>query len=347
MKITPMEQAQPVQQSTAVQRALAVLEKGASQQPTAEIPVKNATSVTPEEAVGLQSQSSDILEEKEEEESQSDTSEETKSLEAKEPEKTEEVKEESLSSQYAQLARKEKAIRAKAQEMKAQEEAIKAERAAIEAERQKLAGKPSFEERLKKNPNSVFEILAEHGFDYDKLTELALTADKAPSQQDTMLAKLQAEIESLKNDQQSSRKQQEEAQQQSYKQAISMLKNEANKLVFTRGEEFETIKEMGEVDAVVELIEEQFKADGTVMSVEDAARAVEEYLVEEATKVARIKKIQQRLAIPQASKSKEASPKLSGDGQKQQAKTLTNAVGSPRQLSTRERAILAAKGELK
>lgn len=353
MIITPKDAPVPTQQTVSARdRALANLQKAmeSNSQPTAEMPVKNATSISPEEAVGLQSQSSEILEEKEEEQSQSDNSEETESVEAKEaPEETKEVKAEeetSLSSQYAQLARKEKAIRAKAQEIKAQEEAIKAERAAIEAERQKLSGKPSLEERLQKNPKDVFKILAEMGLSYDKLTELALEGDSSPSN-DAALEELRAELKAIKEGQEQTRKMQEEAQQSQYKQAISMLRSEATKLVSTRAEEFETIREMGEIDSVVDLIEERFKSEGIVMSVEDAAREVEEYLVEEATKVARIKKIQQRLAPPQASKTKEASPKLSGDGQKQQAKTLTNATGSPRQLSTRERAILAAKGELK
>jgi hypothetical protein len=93
----------------------------------------------------------------------------------------------------------------------------------------------------------------------------------------------------------------------------------------------------------VELIERTFKQYGVLLSVEDAAKQVEDYLVEEAFKLTKLKKIQQRLAPAQ----KPVEAKLEPQKQPQTLKTLTNAVSSSGRVSVRERAIAAFKGQLK
>ena len=134
----------------------------------------------------------------------------------------------------------------------------------------------------------------------------------------------------------------ENQQTDAYKQAITQIRSDTKKLV-TASEEFEAIANTNSVDDVVELIERTFKQDGTLLTVEEAAKQVEDYLVEEAFKLTKLKKIQQRLATAQ----KPAEPKLEPTKQPQTMKTLTNAVSSPGKLSVRERAIAAFKGELK
>lgn len=253
------------------------------------------------------------------------------------------VKEESpLSSQYAVLARKEKALRAKAQQQdaayRAKEASLLAKEEALKARESEYKSNYIQKDKFTQDPWST---LSELGVTYDQLTQSALNQSQQDPATKAAIDSLKAELRAQQAAQDEARKGYETQQKQAYEQAVSQIRNDAKNLVNT-DPEFETIKATNSINDVVELIEETFKKDKILLSVEDAAREVENYLVEEAMKIARIKKIQQRLAPkPEAPKQQAAkSPQ-----QPQQMKTLTNSVGSSRQLSARERAILAFKGE--
>lgn len=258
-----------------------------------------------------------------------------------------EQKEEPLTTQYAVLARKEKALRAKVQEFRAQEQALKAREEALKAKEtpQSQAIDPSKfidKTRLQEDPLGV---LSELGYTFDDLTAKALNQPSPESQaQAQYLKKLEAKIAQLEETQNNTKKSLEDNQQQQYKQAITQIRNETKQLVLN-DPSFETIKETGSIDDVVELIEKTFNADGVLLTVEEAAQAVEEHLVEEALKIAKLKKIQQKL---QASAPKPAAPAQKQQSpQQQQAKTLTNALATQKPLTARERALLAFEGKLK
>lgn len=238
-----------------------------------------------------------------------------------------------LSSQYAILARKEKALRARDLALRAKEEALKMQAAKPAESPQPY--KPSIEERLKSDPISV---LNEMGITYDQLTNSELNK---PSPQEQTIAKLEAKIAALEEGNNKVNKRFEDQQTQSYQQALKSIENEVKQLVRTDAS-YETIRETGSVKDVVDLIEETFKKDGILLSVEDASREVEDYLVEEALKLTRIKKIQQRLTPA----TKPAASQQQPTSKQPALKTLTNAISAPRQLSARERAILAAEGKL-
>lgn len=302
-------------------------------------PVQNPSSVSPEEMGALSATSTPEPEAPAESvEGQSPNGEGAEPSEATKP------KEEPLSAQYAQLARKERALRAEMQKLKAEREAFKAEReatkpAAPAVDQSQFVNK----DRLAKDPLAV---LSELGINYDKLTEMTLNG---PSPEilalQSVIEELRGEITTLKTDHSSTKKTIEDSQQKSYQQALNHIRHEA-KAVIASNPEFETIKTSGAVEDVVDLIRETFEQDGVLMTVEEAAKQVEDYMVEEALKYARLPKILKRLqpapsATPPA--QKQEAPKQT----QQASKTLTNAVGTSRQLSARERAILAFKGELK
>lgn len=252
-----------------------------------------------------------------------------------------------LSSQYAQLARKEKAIRAKAQQLRAQEEAFKAREDALKAKESTPLTPPtqSLKDKLAKGPQGKMEVLNElqaAGFTYEEITQLMLNQ---PSHETTQLYgvidELRDELKSLRGDQENSKKSQAEQQQKAYAQAVTQIRNEVKQIV-AGSEEFETVRETSSVDDVVELIEETFKLDGVLLSTEEACRAVEEHLVEEATKLAKLKKIQARLA-PVAPPAAAHKP----NQQQHQTKTLTNSISTTKPMSARDRAIAAMEGRLK
>lgn len=152
---------------------------------------------------------------------------------------------------------------------------------------------------------------------------------------------MEAEIKAAREEAKALRDAQEQGQQQSYKQAVAQIRAEAGKLVFT-DPAYEMIKATNSVGDVVELIEETFKADGQLLSVEEACQAVEDHLLEEAMKLTKVKKLQQRLAAPaapqkQVTKNEQPQPT---------SKTLTNTMSAQRPMSARERAIAAMQGKL-
>ena len=85
-------------------------------------------------------------------------------------------------------------------------------------------------------------------------------------------------------------KNQVESQTSSYNAALKQIERDTQSLVSTDPETYEMIKSTGSVKDVVELIEATYKEEGRLMTVEEAAQEVEEYLADEAWKLAQTKK---------------------------------------------------------
>lgn len=247
-----------------------------------------------------------------------------------------------LSSQYAILARKEKALRAKVQaqeqQLREREQAIKAREESFSTTSQQSKSDFISKDQLLADP---FSVLSELGLSYDQLTQLAINA---PKQEDIARQqyerKLEAEIKSIREEQEKTKKAYEDQQTQAYKQTLSNLHNEVRGLV-TADPSFETIKATNSTQDVVDLMERTFNQEGILMSVQEAAEEVENYLVEEALKIARLGKIQSRLAPkPSAPKPATTTTTQQQQSSQQQIRTLTNSVNSTAQkLSPRDRAM--------
>lgn len=231
-----------------------------------------------------------------------------------------EATEKPLSPQFVALAKQERAIRKARQELKAQQESWEREKATYVNL-----------ENLKADP---LKALAEAGISYDRLTELQLgQINPDPNQQ--LLDKIQElETKLAAVDEQFTKR--DTAQ---YEAAVNQIRNDA-KLLVDSDPAFETIKETGETESVVELIRKVFDAEGTILAVEEAARLVEDKLLEnklaEIEKLSKLSKFKSRLGIP-AEIPEEASELQ----QQQTATTLTNQGTVSRPLSARERAIQA------
>ncbi len=257
------------------------------------------------------------------------------------------AKEEPISSQYAILARKEKALRAQAAK---QEQTYKAREAALAAREAEVASKATIDtskyisiDDLKRN---AYGKLTELGVTYDEISQQALASQSPEAQYYQRLREeMNSELQKVREEQAQTRTAYEQQQAQAYQNALNQIRTETRQLVMS-DPSFETIKETGSVNDVVDLIERTFKEDGTLMTVEQAAQAVEDYLVEEALKISKIKKIQNRLGA-QASKTPAQPQKQSAPQEANQLKTLTNSVTNTRPLTAKERALLAFKGQLK
>lgn len=326
-------------------KAIAAFLDKSSAAPVAEaLPVRDATRVSPEETSVVRPSDASRIQQKDTSETsaQEVSAEATKSI--VEESKDQEDKQ-PLSSQYAILARKEKALRAKmaAQEasFKAKEAELRAKEEALKAKEVEYSSKYIPKDKLAQDP---FSVLNELGLTYDQLTNLALSAPKAEEvAQNQMYKQLLDEIKSLKAAQEDSKKSFEEREQKNYEQAVNQLRNEAKSLVES-DPSFETIKTTGSVEEVIDLIKRTFDEDGVLMSVEEAAKLVEDEISERLYNYAsKINKIKTKLTPAQAAalkqeEIKQESPKT--------VKTLTNSITSSKPLSARERAILAFQRKL-
>jgi hypothetical protein len=359
MKIIPVQSPGQIPtngtpESVRTAKAVAAFNKGASsfdksaaasQQSTAqEHPVLNANAVSVEELGAIQSQVAESSDKNTEELEASEVNEESNTT--PEPEKPK--ADPALSRQFAQLARQERALRAKvqqqAQEFKAQQDAFKAEKSAFDAKaKQYETGYVSIE-RFKADPLAV---MAETGMSYDQLTQQLLNQQPRDPRVDATISRLEAKIKSLEEANDTNQKSYQQQQQDAYNAAVKQIQLDARNLVKSDPVAYEAISKTGSIKDVVELITETYNKDGVLLTVEEAAEQVENYLVEEGLNtVTKIDKIKNRMQMNASSNAKKAQSPTT-QKQSQPMKTLTNASSSQRQLSAKERAILAFKGELK
>ncbi len=311
----------------------------AHQQPQQQV-VQNQSAITAEELGAIQPKTEEIQDNGPE-------------LEAAAPEETVEApapkaEDPALSRQFAQLARQERTLRAKQQQL---DQAHKQRMADLDAREAALKGQNTAQDlsnyitkdRIKQDALSVLD---EAGVSYDDLTQQIISRQPTDPRVSATISKLEAKIAQLEEANKATQTTMEERQQASYQAAVKQIEMDAKSLV-KNDPNFETIKETGSVKDVVELITQTYEKDGILLTVEEAAEEVENYLVEQAMKLTRIEKIKRQLAQSSAT-TKPATQQIQPKQQTQpQMKTLTNAASSTRQLSARERALLAFKGELK
>lgn len=313
------------------------------------IPV-NANAISPEDMSAVQTPSlhnnSTVEEQSDSEDHSAVTHDEIR--QASKPTEVQEKSEGLSDSQVAILARKERAFRAKTQQ---QEQALKAERSQWQSEKARL------EQRLQELetgyiPKSqlkqhALEALSRGELSYDEITQEVMN----PIDQRTasMLKRLENQVTDLQTKLDNAAKGARDASDHQYQAALKQIRSDVNSLVKVDSS-FEMIKATRSEADVVDLIEATYKEDGYVMTVEEAAAEVENYLTEEASKLARLEKIKKRISPPAPTAVKKVEGQT-GDTQtprqtqQTQMKTLTNANSGSRKLSSRERAMLAFKGE--
>lgn len=238
-----------------------------------------------------------------------------------------------LSPKFAALARQQKMIRQ--QQIQVQEQ-----RKAIEADRQQIDQAKAWKQRLTQDP---YGVMLESGLTADQVAALML---QQPNPEDQKYSQLQNELKAIKQSQEQAKLEVKRVQEQQYEDAKKQIRTDVEHLV-RADESYETIQAMGASEAVVALIEETFNKDGRLMTIEDAAKEVEDYLIEEAMKIAQIKKIKARFnPAPDPVPQKQLNTQ-----QPQQLRTLSNrAMTATAQPLTnrerRERAIAAFMGKI-
>lgn len=331
LQVTPMASSNALKA-----RAIAAFESGTQAPSTGqEHPVANPNAVSVEELGAIRTAP---VEEPAQEVSAEVVQEEPKKVE----------QDPALKRQFEQLARQERALRAKQQQ---QDQAIKAREAALVAREAQLTAKDQEYQsgyiplsQLKNNPLGVLERA---GITYDQLTEQLLNPAPKNPQYEATISEMQAKIDTLMQKIDGNSKTYQDSQTAAYQSAVKQIEVDAKSLVNSNPSEYEAIIKTNSILEIRKLIEETYNKDGILMSVEEAAQEVENYLMEESyNTISRIDKLKKRLAQASAAPAK-TEVKTQAAPQQTQMKTLTNATSSSRQLSARERALLAFKGELK
>lgn len=269
-----------------------------------------------------------------EQQAQAPATTQTQAVEGVQTESTPKISDEALSPKFAALARQQKAFLRQQQELKAKEEALKAKEKEYETNYIPRS-------KIKENPFSV--LTEDLGISYDEIVKAAMSQDP----QAQAIKMIDNKLKSVEQKLEESQKAAIDAQQKQYEQAVEKIRQDVIRLVST-DETYEAIKAEGAQEAVVTLIEDTFKENGTILSVEEASKQVEEYIIEKAMKLASLGKVKNKMTppTPEPTVNAQAAPKQAAP-----IKTLTTSVtNAPNKVMTakerRERAIAAFRGQV-
>ncbi len=193
---------------------------------------------------------------------------ETKEPEASQP----------LSPQFAELAKRRRALQLQERALKEREKALESQ--GTGSDRIDIA-------RLKNEP---LRVLQEAGVTYDQLTEHLLA-----SQEDAKYRELEAKYAALEE---SVDKKFVDRETQAEQQVLAEMRREAESLI-EQDETFELVKATRSVSDVMELIERTYRKTGEVLEVTEALQLVEDHLFEETKRLTGLNKIKSQFA-PQA-----------------------------------------------
>ena len=200
-----------------------------------------------------------------------------------------------FASKFAALSRKEKALRDREAEYEARFEDMQHRLA--EYENQSSEPDVDWESMLRNDPLGALE---EVGLGYDKLTELALNDGKLTP--DMQLAAMREEMESEYRrkfeDLENRLTEKEQAEENAYYDAVqNNFQEEIGSFVAQNPEKYELIEASNANDLVFDVIEEHYNETGSILDIEEAADAVEDYLEQEANKFMKLRKISSRLGV--------------------------------------------------
>lgn len=232
-----------------------------------------------------------------------------------------------LDPKFEALAKKEAAFRIKERDFHAREAALKDREAKTGTE---VISKAD----LLNNP---LEILNSLGVTYDDLVQQAVNMP------DPATREIKNELKTIREAQAKLADDAQKSAQSQYEAAVKQIRYDVADLI-DADPQFETIKNTESSEDVVELITKTFNETGKLLTVDSAAKLVEDELFAEALRISNLGKVQAHNK-PKLTPEVVNQAKQQGSNMQQQMTTLTNNMSSSRPLSPRERAIKRFKGE--
>jgi hypothetical protein len=208
--------------------------------------------------------------------------------------KEEKVEESKFARKFAALSRKEKQLKAKEVEYGKRLAELEAKLKVKEEPKKEVSNIP-IEKRFKQDP---FKALEDLGLPYDKLTELALNDKKLTP--DMQMKLMRDEIESgYKEKFEALEKRLNDKDQNEKKVRYDNIqKNYMTKVkgfVDSSPETYEFIKANNAEQVIYDVVESHYKESGKILTIKEAADAVESHLEEEAEKLLKLNKVSKRL----------------------------------------------------
>lgn len=205
-----------------------------------------------------------------------------------------------LSPQLTALARKEAKFRQ-------QEQAFKAEQVKLEVDRAEIAKMKELKTKLEAKDYSILEEL---NVSYEEWTNYLINKGESVKPEVQAIKKLEDEIKSIKTaNEQNVNKQ--------YEATVSQYRRDIKNLVESNPE-FDSIKSQKAEEHVLQHILDTFNEDGEILTIEQAAKEVEDAILEDAEAYLKLSKIQAKLKP--VIEEKKLPPPRTG------LRTLTNQV---------------------
>jgi hypothetical protein len=229
-----------------------------------------------------------------------------------------------ISTKFAALAKKEKAIVKRQEEFKLREAEFAKREADIIARETKSKESDALWE------TDIFKALESRGYTYQKLTDMILSGKNAPEPVvEDPVAVATKTIEAFKKEmadkeaaaklaQDKAAEDKKAADERDVEEAYEAYRTEVKDYVSSNAESYELISLYGQEELVIDTVQGYYDTHKRVLSVKEASDMVENYLLEEAQKALKTKKL--------APKATEAAPKKEEEPviQKTQSKTLNN-----------------------
>lgn len=235
---------------------------------------------------------------------------------AQEVKKEEKAETNKFASKFAALSRREKQLKAKEAELS--KKLANLEKAKVPEPKKPEDFDRKFQREFRKDPFGALEKL---GIPYDKLTELAINDKKLTP--DMQMKLMREEIEDGYKDKFEKLEQRltDKEKQEKVARYDKIQKNYMNKIngfVEKNVDTYEFIKANEAYEVVYDVVEKHYKDSGKILTIKEAADAVEAHFEGEAEKLLKLKKVGNRLQayMQQQVKAKEPSKK---------PVTLTNA----------------------
>jgi hypothetical protein len=181
-----------------------------------------------------------------------------------------------LSPKVSAIARKEQALRQK-EKLLLQKEKEQAD---------KLAKAEKYEQLKAKIANKDYSALDEEGVAYEEYVKHELNKEASKDPATERVRKIEEELASLK-------KAQEEQAIKDYENNQNLWKQEIARIV-KEGDEFSTIRELNAEHLVLQHVNDSFEEDNVELTAEQAAKDIEEALLQRAEKFASLSKIKNK-----------------------------------------------------
>lgn len=209
-------------------------------------------------------------------------------------------KKESLSSQFAALAKKEKRIVSKQQELETKNKELE----------EKLKTYEQFETKKKNAKVNPLDFLSEAGLTYDELTEFMLNGGK-PKDKDKV-TELEERFNDLVNKAELEKKAREEQEtkslQEQEEKVIQQFKDSVRKQLLDKKDTYELVNLYDAQDLVISTIEAHYEKTNQILDTDTAADLVEKHLEGEVKKLATSSKFKDKFKVSEE-EPKEYAPK--------------------------------------